>query len=316
MNHIVMDLEWNQALFRENTVHEPVTLHGEIIQIGAVKLDDKFNIADSFKIIIKPKHYRILNKHIEKLTGITQYQLEHGVPFPEAIKKFRAFCGRHCVLMIWGSDDIAILRDNLLIHGMDTDWLPKYYNLQVMFNEQVSGETRQWSLEDAMTAMMIENDLAAHDALNDASNTAKIVQKLDMKTGMGNYEQSSVRMQYCVSHSQTTKFSGFESLEDAFSCRDALRSNCPVCSKKMPMQKWIGNIYTRKVTVLRCPLHGKFKVTLHVSKEQDGTYTLTKSVKTANLDTIERYESKIKGSKNKLFRKRAQSLDENIGDEL
>ncbi len=294
MNYIVLDLEWNQALRRESIIREPVPLHGEIIQIGAVKLDEKFNIKDSFKIIIKPKYYRILHKHIQKLTGITQYQLERGADFSDAIKQFRRFCGRHCVWMIWGTDDIAIFRDNLIINGVGTEWLPKYYNLVVMFNDQVSGETRQWALEDAMTAMMIESDLSAHDALNDAQNTAKIAQKLDIRAGMAAYEENSVRMQYSVAHAQTTHFTGFESAELALSDRDCLRCVCPICAKKLPAGKWTGNIYTRMVSVIVCPIHGSFKVSVQAKREDDGSWSVTKNVKSADRETIEKYEEKVK----------------------
>jgi len=310
-----MDLEWNQPLRRELAVHEPISLHGEIIQIGAVKLNDRFDIVDSYNVIIKPAYYPIIHKHIEKLTGITQYQLQHGVSFKEAIKSFRAFCGRNCALMIWGNDDMPILRDNLIIHGMDTDWLPKYYNLQVMFNDQISGETRQWSLEDAMTAMLIENDLAAHDALNDAQNAAKVAKKLDIKAGIGSYEENSVRMQYCVSHAQTTRFSGFNDLNTAFSHKDALRCSCPLCGRKLPQRKWIGNIYTRTVSVISCPMHGKFKVSLHGSKESDGSYTLVKTVKTANAETIEKYEQKVKRLRKSFFGKK-KSVKESDDEEI
>ena len=42
MNYIVVDLEWNQAMSSKSSVFNklPIKLRGEIIEIGAVKLDE------------------------------------------------------------------------------------------------------------------------------------------------------------------------------------------------------------------------------------------------------------------------------------
>ena len=42
MNYIVLDLEWNQPFSNKTAIKSPVFLKGEIVQIGAVKLDDSF----------------------------------------------------------------------------------------------------------------------------------------------------------------------------------------------------------------------------------------------------------------------------------
>ena len=48
MNYIVIDLEWNQPLSPQRMIREPFNLGGEIIQIGAVKIDNlqELNITD------------------------------------------------------------------------------------------------------------------------------------------------------------------------------------------------------------------------------------------------------------------------------
>ena len=42
MNYIVLDLEWNQAMSSDSAIFKklPIHLRGEIIEIGAVKLND------------------------------------------------------------------------------------------------------------------------------------------------------------------------------------------------------------------------------------------------------------------------------------
>ena len=53
---IVLDLEWNQPFSTRSMVTTPVRLPGEIIQIGAVKLNEQLEIVDTFKVMVKPKY--------------------------------------------------------------------------------------------------------------------------------------------------------------------------------------------------------------------------------------------------------------------
>ena len=52
MNIIVLDLEWNQHSGgrKERILDKPIF---EIIEIGAVKLDENYNIVDKFSQLIK-----------------------------------------------------------------------------------------------------------------------------------------------------------------------------------------------------------------------------------------------------------------------
>lgn len=60
MNYIVLELEWNQPYSMKSMIRSPVYLQGEIIQISAVKLDEQFNLLDTFKIMVTPKYYRFM----------------------------------------------------------------------------------------------------------------------------------------------------------------------------------------------------------------------------------------------------------------
>ena len=54
MNSIVLDLEWNQAQTRDR---EAPGLTFEVIEIGAVRLDEHGNQTDSFSGLIRPCVY-------------------------------------------------------------------------------------------------------------------------------------------------------------------------------------------------------------------------------------------------------------------
>ena len=154
-----MDMEWNQPWPGSPSSKKvlPVQIRGEIIQIGAVRVTEDQQVADEFQIMIKPKYYRHLNRRVSKLTGIKETRLrEEGVPFAEAMEQFREWCGEDIVFLTWGFDDIGILRENLQLHKLDTDWTGRWYNAQMIFNAQTDGSTAQKALKTAMEMFEIE----------------------------------------------------------------------------------------------------------------------------------------------------------------
>ena len=177
MDYIVLDMEWNQPWPGSPSAKKvlPVSIRGEIIQIGAVRLTQEQAVADEFQILIKPKYYRHLNRRVSKLTGIKEARLrEEGVPFPEAMEQFRQWCGEDIVFLTWGFDDIGILRENLELYGLDTDFTGRWYNAQMIFNAQTDGSNAQKALKTAMEMFEIQATRPAHDALGDAYHTALI----------------------------------------------------------------------------------------------------------------------------------------------
>ncbi len=69
MNYIFLDLEWNQPTsFEKMKYKDGLCLNAEIIQIGAVKTDEKCNFSDSFDRKIKPKILTKFNKSVKNLT--------------------------------------------------------------------------------------------------------------------------------------------------------------------------------------------------------------------------------------------------------
>ena len=105
MDYIVLDMEWNQPWPGSPSSKKvlPVDIRGEIIQIGAVRVSEEQFVQDEFQIMVKPKYYRHLNRRVSKLTGIKEARLrDEGVPFPEAIEKFREWCGDDVVFLTWG----------------------------------------------------------------------------------------------------------------------------------------------------------------------------------------------------------------------
>ena len=75
MNYIAVDFEWNQAGYNRKS---NVRLDGEIIQIGAVKMDEDFNVLEYFAADIKPVFYRKKRKHVDKCLSVKYNPFSEG----------------------------------------------------------------------------------------------------------------------------------------------------------------------------------------------------------------------------------------------
>lgn len=179
MHYIVLDLEFNQAFpFKTGKKTEPVPeCPFEIIQIGAVKLNENFEQLDTFDVTIAPKLYPRLHPFVEKITGITQESLENQPSFPEAYQEFLRFIGNNAsVLCSWGEDDIKSLFRNIYYYDLDVDRLTdSYLNIQSYASAYLNLEAgRAVGLKNAVAELGLPETAAFHNALNDAAYTAEI----------------------------------------------------------------------------------------------------------------------------------------------
>lgn len=184
--YVVMDLELNCSNNRYISEKNGVKLPNEIIEIGAVKLDEGLNEIDRFCCYIKPSVYTKMNSEVRKLTDITTDMIHDGIPFEEAINDFLNWC-EGSSFITWSENDIIMIEDNMLYHGMSIDDLPRCFDIQPMFSDQVMDEDRNFALSYALWKLDIRPE-QSHDALNDAINTAAVLRKLDLSAGLEEYE--------------------------------------------------------------------------------------------------------------------------------
>lgn len=279
MQYIVLDMEWNQpwpGTFAAKRVL-PVKIRGEIIQIGAVRVTDRQIVGDEFQALIKPKFYRKLNKKVVSLTGIKDAMLaKDGIPFPEAMERFRDWCGEDVVFLTWGFDDIGILKENMALHGLDSSWIDRWYNAQMIFNAQTDGATAQKALKTAMQMAGVEASRPAHDALGDAYHTAILCTRLDLVRGMAEYDKAlekhengfhGAELPGCL---ERKVFHGYDTKEAAMAAQSGPENVCPTCGTIMTLGKWISQQDRRYMAMAHCPDHGRFLVRIRLSQEDDG----------------------------------------------
>ena len=107
MNYVVVDLEWNQAMSSKSSVFNklPIHLRGEIIEIGAVKLDENMQPAEELTIDVKPVYFKRMHYKVKKITGFDKERLAHGIAFADALAELHEFCGDDVTFITWGCDD-------------------------------------------------------------------------------------------------------------------------------------------------------------------------------------------------------------------
>ena len=297
MDYIVLDMEWNQPWPGSPSSKKvlPVHIRGEIIQIGAVRLSDQ-QVMDEFQVMIRPKYYRRLNRRVSKLTGIKDYMLrDQGVPFPDAMKEFRDWCGENVVFLTWGFDDIGILRENLRLFGLDEDWTQVWYNAQMIFNAQTDGSSAQKALKTAMEIFGIESTRPAHDALGDAYHTALICAKLDLERGAQEYGQAlknhedgfhGAELPGCICRKV---HHGYPDKNAALAAMAGAENKCPTCGRQMLGSRWFAQPGRRYMDLATCPEHGKFLIRVRLSDQPDGTVRVSRLTYEATSEAAESY---------------------------
>lgn len=249
MNYIVLDLEWNQPFSPRSMITKPVRLQGEIIQIGAVKLNEHLEIVDTFKVMVKPKYYRTMHRKVSKLTNISNEDLEYGFPFKQALTYFTAWCPEDAIFLTWGGDDVKMLHTNISVHKIKGYHLPKSHNVQKLFSRQIVKDTRQYSLVQAMEILQ-ERACSAHDALHDSMNTARILRHLDL----------SVLLNDDIQNDLPDNGDGYQELcEDTFDSRlEAFTTlqervwTCQNCAHHLFFEPWVKQNNEKRIAVATC----------------------------------------------------------------
>jgi len=298
MDYIVLDMEWNQPWPGSPSSRKtlPVAIRGEIIQIGAVRVSEAAEVQDEFQVLIKPKFYRHLNRRVSKLTGIKEARLrDEGIPFPEAMERFRAWCGDDITFLTWGFDDIGILRENLRLFELPEDWTGRWYNAQMIFNAQTDGSNSQKALKTAMEIFGIEATRPAHDALGDAYHTALICARLDLKRGAQEYDAAlkshengfhGAELPGCIARKV---YYDYPDKRAALGAMAGEENICPICQSRMLGSRWFAQPGHRYMDLATCPEHGKFLIRVRLSVQEDGKIRVSRLTYEATSEAAEAY---------------------------
>lgn len=292
MDYIVLDMEWNQPSGSTKMVTSPVFFHSEIIQIGAVKLNKDFELTDTFKTFVRPKFYPKMHKRISRLTGITDENLTLGIPFENALDLFKKWCGEDFAIFTWGKDDIKILNLNMEMFGSNKSWLGETYDLQLIFDNQVTQNHKQISLSKAME-IVNEPALDAHDALNDAKNTAVLCKHLDLACGVEHYNELKKLLLNCGDY-----LSVFQSEEKCKDVEKALSDPkystfcCPKCGQICQDSGLILQKSSKYLATAHCNCGAEYLVKFKAKAVENDYFDITRLLYEMDEKLKELYERK------------------------
>ena len=311
MYYITLDLEWNQAYAEKALAVQRRLcrrLRGEVIQIGAVKLDRHMRPCGSYQIIVKPKFFKKLHKHVSTLTGITQEQIDAGVPLPEAAERFQRWCGKDFAFLTWGPDDIPMLKENLLAHDLQSSWLDQTYDLQLIFNRQTGDVSKQRSLEYAMEHFGIQQTLPAHDALNDAYFTALVAAKLNVEEGVKTYNQrQGTLLEERVFGDADAGEDGYVTIKELLDDESVYTSSCPMCNGTLERRLKILHSRGQRYSYLYgCKRDGNILLSLKLHKNFNDTWRAKRTIELADEVKVAEFKAALEKTnvKHKIKRRR------------
>ena len=168
MYYVIMDLEWNNSYNKKLK-----SFFNEIIEIGAVMIDEDLDVVDTFSVLIKSQLSTKLSGRVKNLTHISNEDMYGGISISKAISDFSKWVeGNDCVFMSWGNGDIRVMLDNLHFF-CDIDGIPfisKYADLQKYCQTQLKlSNSQQIGLSAAATLFGIDvSEYSTHRALDDS----------------------------------------------------------------------------------------------------------------------------------------------------
>lgn len=296
MNYIVIDLEWNQPIHTnvgnsESKNYEKTRIckdmQFEIIEIGAVKLNENFQEIGRFNRLVKPSLYKKMNPIISEITGIRENEFHKAGKFKTVIRNFLDWCGEDYIICTFGNQDIHELEINMHYHKCEIPWkFPlKYIDIQKIFGIENNEPNEQRSLEMVSIYMGVEQKKVYHRALSDAVYTAEIMKKMNResfekyqsldyinlpKTKKEEVEINLGNHMECLSR-------GFDSKEEVINYKDIYITRCPVCLKKCRKKiRWFADI-NKYLCVARCENHGLMEGILYIKNNYNGYYALRKT---------------------------------------
>ncbi len=264
MNYIVFDLEWNQC---SNPNFENELLPFEIIEIGAVKMNSKFQIIDEFGSIIKPQVYKKLQKHIKDVLNYDEEYLKNGRHFDEVCKEFLDWCGEDYKFCTWGPLDLYYLQQNMDFYVMEPLPAPLYfYNAQEIFSE-IYPQYGNCKLEKAVNELKIpiDKDRPFHSAINDAYYTGLVMAKAKIRNFADQYSvdyynnPKTEEEEIFNKHRNFTEYVTREFDDKIVAMEDTKLTGllCNKCNRKTLRKiKWFSNNSNNYLCVGKCWYHG------------------------------------------------------------
>lgn len=317
MNYIIFDLEWNQSSTGKEEICK--TLPFEIIEIGAIKLNNQREKIDEFSELIKPQIYHEMHHFTRNLIHLQMEQLETGKFFPQVMEAFRNWWGEDFIFCTWGPLDLTELQRNIRYYQMTpiADRPFKFLDIQKLFSIAYEDRKSRRSLEYAIDFLQIEKDIPFHRAFSDAYYTAKVLAKLDEKV-LHNYSfdvfhipsDKGKEIHICFDTIPEESYAkyisrGFNDKIEAMSDKNIISTKCYLCQKNLRKKiRWFTPNGKHYYSVSYCDIHGYMKSKIRIRKAENEQVYVVKTSKFISEEDVKNIYTKQEKAKQQRKEKR------------
>ncbi len=184
MKYVFIDFEMNEIDRQYKKVRRECA--NEIVQIGAVMLDEEYNEIGEFCEYARPKYNDCISGGCARVTEITYENVADAKPIEEVYNEFADWCAglagpQNYEVFAWSESDLIQLLNEMKVKefGADhpeTDWIiHNWIDYQQEYSDLL-GCKSALSLSTAVGSVGMKFSGHQHDALCDARNTARIFQ--------------------------------------------------------------------------------------------------------------------------------------------
>ena len=321
MDYIVLDLEWNQNPYGKGNYYPGLPF--EIIEFGAVRVNEFFEIEDSFQQVVRPKVYRKIHYKIQEITHFTNEELSQGKDFRRVIRDFLEWCGDDYMFCTWGSQDLTELQKNMKYYSLERvlDFPLFYIDLQKMFSLRYDDGHMKRTLNSAVEFLEIEEDRPFHRALGDAYYTARVMQEMDFekykdRLSIDTYYYPRIKEEEIfVRFDEYTKQVSreFLSKEEMFADPNISDMRCNQCDKPLEVLiGWFSDSGKTHYCLGRCPEHGYVRGKIRIRKAEEDSFFAIKIMKSTDEEGANSIYEKQESIREKRRERRQRSLDKEI----
>lgn len=311
MNYVVMDLEWNQC--PQGKDRENPRLPFEIIEIGAIKLNENKEEIGRFQEVIRPLVYRKLHYRTKEVIPLRQEEFNGARTFSPVVRDFFKWCGEDCKFVTWGSLDLNELQRNMDYYRIKNP-LPQplfYYDLQKMFSILYDDGKSRIALEDAVDYLQLEKPIPFHRAFDDTYYTAEVMKRMDLSEvywyeSIDYHRLPQTREEEIFRDFRTyTKYVSrpFANKEEVMADKVVTNLRCTCCGLPVWRRvRWFSSGSNVYQALVQCPRHGYIKGKIRIKKTSDGRVFAVRTAKRASAEAV----NQVRAKKDQLREKRRE----------
>ncbi len=180
--NIVIDVE--MCVVQKGYQWKDFPYEHEIIQIGAVMMDESYEMVSDFSAFVHPKYGKI-DHFIHNLTGIDEKDILEAPPLEGALRDMLVWIDEKDVTFYsWSITDYKQISREIRAKEMNEEEMSVFLDQSRWIDYQpVAGQRfdKRWrlALEDALMLAEVDPEGKQHDGLVDARNTARLIAKME-----------------------------------------------------------------------------------------------------------------------------------------